>query len=174
MKLTEVAHSKYKLYVDMDGVLADFVKGIRKELPDYDDKQYETSEIYRTEMWDFVEKFSKDGGKLWQGLPEMDDARELWGWVKKFDHEILSATGKSGYGAGEQKRNWIKEKFGSVKVNLVQKSREKAKFATPNSILIDDRTKSINPWKAAGGIGILHTSAGQTIKEIKKLLGDKE
>jgi hypothetical protein len=45
----------------------------------------------------------------------------------------------------------------------------KAEYAEPNAILIDDQPKSIDPFIAAGGIGILHTSAANTIKELKKL-----
>lgn len=169
MKLDEVAKKNLKLFVDMDGVLADFVKGISKELPDYDDNKYAADEKYRDDMWDFVEKFSEDGGKLWLNLPEMKDAKVLWDFIKDLNPEILSATGKSGYGAADQKRQWIKEKYGDIKVNLVRKSKEKAKHATPDSILIDDRPKSIDPWKQAGGIGILHTSAKDTITQLKKL-----
>ena len=36
-------------------------------------------------------------------------------------------------------------------------------------ILIDDTPKKIIEWKAAGGIGILHKSYRQTVKELKKL-----
>ena len=35
--------------------------------------------------------------------------------------------------------------------------------------LIDDKEENIKQWKAAGGIGILHTSAENTIKELQKL-----
>ena len=38
------------------------------------------------------------------------------------------------------------------------------------TILIDDRMHSIGPWRSAGGIGILHTSASQSIGELKTLL----
>jgi hypothetical protein len=45
----------------------------------------------------------------------------------------------------------------------------KAAYAKPNHILIDDREKSIQPWREAGGIGILHTSAADTISQLQKL-----
>ena len=99
MKLDEVVKKDLKLFVDMDGVLADFEKGISKELPDYDDNKYAADEKYRDDMWDFVEKFSKDGGKLWLNLPEMKDAMVLLDFIKDLNPEILSATVKSGYGA---------------------------------------------------------------------------
>ena len=42
-------------------------------------------------------------------------------------------------------------------------------YANEHSILIDDMQKNIDQWKAAGGIGILHTNAKDTIKKLKDL-----
>lgn len=39
-----------------------------------------------------------------------------------------------------------------------------------NQVLVDDRPDNINPWIAAGGIGILHTSVEDSIKQLRKLL----
>jgi len=37
------------------------------------------------------------------------------------------------------------------------------------AILIDDYPKNVDQFKAAGGIGILHTSASNTISQLKRL-----
>lgn len=171
MKLNEVADKKGKIYVDMDGVIADFVAGVTKLLDDpYDEKLYKTDSKYRSKMWKAVTKFSKEGGKLWLDLPMMADAKKLWSYVEKYNPEILSATGRPDYEAETQKRAWIKKHIGAnVKVNLVRQSKQKAEYAQSGDVLIDDQPKSIDPWKAAGGKGILHTSADQTIAELKKL-----
>jgi hypothetical protein len=50
--------------------------------------------------------------------------------------------------------------------------RDKQKFAKTNgvpNILIDDWGMNIDEWKAAGGIGIKHKSAAETIAALKKL-----
>jgi hypothetical protein len=100
----------------------------------------------------------------------MKDAKQLGGYVEKYNPEILTAAGNPAYGAEEQKRRWVPWVIGSdIKVNVTRKSADKAQYATPNSILIDDQEKSIKPWIAAGGIGILHKSAASTIEELKKL-----
>ena len=177
MKLDEVAGTQQatKIYVDMDGVLADFVEGLLKIFPTYDENKYQTDPSYRSKQWKLIAQYSKDGGKLWLGLPEMSDANELMGFVQHYDHEVLSASGNPAYGAEAQKREWIKSKpYGrNLKVNLVRKSTDKAQYAKPGYILIDDQSKSIDPWIAAGGIGILHTSASQTINELKKILNNE-
>jgi len=41
-------------------------------------------------------------------------------------------------------------------------------FASPNSILIDDRKDNIDGWIENGGEGIVHTSAAETIKTLKE------
>ena len=46
---------------------------------------------------------------------------------------------------------------------------QKAAFAIEGAVLIDDREKNINAWVEAGGIGILHTSAANTIDQLKAL-----
>jgi len=175
MKLENLKNKKksttYRLWIDMDGVLADFEAGVDKILDGgYDDDKYHSDPDFRSKMWRAVSKYSKEGGQLWSELPAMEDAKELWSYVEKYNPQILTATGDPLYGAEAQKRAWVPWMVGSdVTVNVVRRSSDKAQYATPNSILIDDQPKSINPWKAAGGIGILHTSAASTIAELKKL-----
>ena len=53
---------------------------------------------------------------------------------------------------------------------MVSKSPDKAEYAHPYSILIDDREKSIDPWRTKGGIGILHTSAEETIAQLQAIV----
>lgn len=162
---------QYTLYCDMDGVLADFVEGVNRILNvEYSDENYNSDPEYRTMMWKAVGKYSKEGGQLWAELNPMKDAKQLWNYVEKYNPEILTAGGNPEYGAEAQKRQWVPWNIGSdVKVNVVRKSADKAQYATPDSILIDDQPKALDPFIAAGGIGILHTSAANTINELKKL-----
>lgn len=162
---------QYKIYVDMDGVLADFVDGVNRILGlNYSDEKYKNDPKYRDMMWKAVKKYSLEGGQLWSELNLMPDAKQLWSYVEKYDPEILTASGDPKWGAEEQKRQWVPWMVGSdITVHVVRQSAMKAQFAEPNAILIDDQPKSINPFVEAGGIGILHTSAANTIKELKKL-----
>jgi hypothetical protein len=170
MLVEELQPHDYKIMVDMDGVLMDFVKGVNRLLDkEYSDEKYNSNPKYKKEMWDAVNEYSEKGGELWFELDLMSDAKELWEYVKKYEPEILTSCGGDA-GARKQKPRSIEKHFGKgIKVNIVERSPLKGDYATPNSILIDDNKKSIEPWKAAGGIGILHTSAANTIKELKKL-----
>lgn len=165
------ANGKYKIFTDLDGVLANFSKGVERFFDEvHNEDRYEDDPAYRKRMWDAIREYHKDGGELWYELDLMPDAMKLWDYVKDHKPEILSATGDPKYNAEDQKRRWVKEKIcPKVKVNIVRKAADKHKFADENHILIDDKEKAIKPWKDAGGIGIIHTSAANTIKELKKL-----
>ena len=68
------------------------------------------------------------------------------------------------------KEAWCKMNINNQYKKLYFKpAKFKADFAGENKILIDDRDDTIAQWKANGGIGIHHTSASNTIKELKKL-----
>jgi hypothetical protein len=153
---------RIKLYLDMDGVLADF------------DKAYSA-----------IESMSADGRKfrkavmdykIFSDLDFMPDTEQLLQHVKTLkdiDIEILTSMGTFDPFVGQevrnQKKNWLKERNINYKANFVRNKTEKAKYAlnpygsmVPN-ILIDDSVGCIDPFNRAGGRGILHTSAAETI-----------
>lgn len=161
----------YKLYCDLDGVLADFEAGISKVIGEpYSAEKYESDAKYRGRMWQAVGDYQRSafGGELWLELPVLESGK-LWDHIKIHDPEILSATGNPEYEAEPQKHKWVAKHLGSdVVVNLTRKAQDKARFAKPNHILIDDKQKALGPWEAAGGIGVLHTSAASTIKKLEQ------
>ena len=68
------------------------------------------------------------------------------------------------------KQEWIKQWVDPFVVTTCTYSgSQKAAFAIEGAVLIDDREKNINAWVEAGGIGILHTSAANTIDQLKAL-----
>lgn len=159
--------SKYQIFCDMDGVLANFQGGVDK-LAGVPDPNAAAKSI-KNRMWKKIRQHQKRGGEHWFELEELDNG-ELWRYIARHNPEILSATGDPYFKANEQKRKWI-PKFleGNPKINLVRKTTDKAAWAGPNRILIDDKKEAIEPWEAAGGIGILHTSAADTIRKLKSL-----
>ena len=151
----------YKIYCDMDGVLVDFESGYEK-LTGIDLKGE-----YRPGVEDFWKPIEQAGVKYWASLKWMPDGKQLWSYIKPHTPELLSAPSKS-ESSKIGKYVWVKNNLPGTKLILRYASRKK-ELATPESILIDDRQVNIDQWEAAGGIGILHTSADNTISQLKEL-----
>ena len=151
----------YKIYCDMDGVLVDFESGYEK-LTGIDLKGE-----YRPGVEDFWKPIEQAGVKYWASLKWMPDGKQLWGYIKQYTPELLSSPSKS-ESSKIGKYVWVKNNLPGTKLILRYASRKK-ELATPESILIDDRQVNIDQWEAAGGIGILHTSADNTISQLKEL-----
>lgn len=145
------------LYLDMDGVLADFHKEYRKLDPQLQDRKR-----FKQAVIEY---------KIFEQLDFMPDTVELLNHVSKLvdvNVEILTSMGThdpfQGNAAKTQKTNWLNAKNIPYKPNFVRNKQEKANYATPFSILIDDSIGCVEPFTKAGGYGILHTSAAQSIQ----------
>jgi hypothetical protein len=150
------------IYVDMDGVIADFDAFVLKHMG----RTYGANEPGGThkdqELWDFLENVPN----LYRQLEPTPYAYDLWNLVQSFgaNVEILTAiprrasTPASLLATSEQdKRDWMAHYFNAdVKVNLGPLSKDKWKHASPGDILIDDRRDNIQDWHNVGGVAILH------------------
>jgi hypothetical protein len=146
------------LYLDMDGVIADFNKTYLK----YDPKK-EDRKRFRQSVMEY---------KIFEDLDLMPDAMLLLNHVKQVKTtmnvhvEILTSMGThdpiQGKEAARQKQVWLNKHGITYKANFVRSKQEKANYATPTSILIDDSIGCITPFNAKGGHGILHTNAAHT------------
>jgi hypothetical protein len=155
------------IYIDMDGVIADFSKR-------YKEKFHVTPEETRDnkEFNSYFDKFISDGE--FSTLDLMPDATELLNFVSELDtpKEILSSTARpQNHGMiAPQKQMWLNKHNIHYKANFVPGKSLKYKYATSNSIIIDDTQSVIDDWNKAGGIGILHTDAISTIAILKMYL----
>ncbi len=105
-------------------------------------------------------------------MPWMKDGKLLYNFVSHLPVEILShAPTKLSYIG---KKQWLANNKIDIKANLVPHRNLKAKFATADSILIDDREDNVNDFINAGGKAILHKNAIDTINQLKEMLGIKE
>jgi hypothetical protein len=152
----------YTIYCDMDGVLVDFRKGYY-ELTGIDTSTYVKGD---SNFWASVDKA---GPKWWASLDWMQDGKLLWRYIKRYRPNILSSPSRS-ISSKVGKEAWCKININSQYRKLLLYPRhEKQLFSGENHILIDDLENTISEWNAAGGIGIHHTSAMNTINELKKL-----
>lgn len=151
------------LYLDMDGVLANFDKAYRQYDPQKEDRKR-----FRQSVLEY---------KIFEDLEFMPDTQELLNHVSKLhdvDVQILTSCGThepiQAQAAKNQKIIWLNKNNIPYKPNFSHSKQEKANWATPSSILIDDSAGCIAPFIAAGGQGILHKNSSETIRILDSII----
>jgi len=100
-------------------------------------------------------------------MPWMSDGKTYWDYIKGYNPILLSSPSRSST-SRLGKRLWVKNNLPGTKLILAQ-AKDKQNYAQSDRILIDDRPSNIDQWRASGGIGILHISASDTIRQLKDL-----
>ena len=160
-----------QIFLDQDGVLADF--------------QSTCSEMLGLKIWNTDEghklydshKRELTAKHLFRQLKPLPDAWKLVDWCLNsgIHTEILTAAGTVNRTIViKDKIDWIREHIHPHWIVIPTfKGSQKAAFAHKKSVLIDDRSRNIDCWVEAGGIGILHKTADQTIKELDYIISDE-
>lgn len=157
------------IHLDMDGVLADF-SGYWRWLTGRDCESYARGEFWKEAIqypniyWEL--KPMKDSRYLADNITKMVSGKDI-------QIEILTALPSMvNFPLAEKhKEAWVRKHFSKKwKFKTGPFAVDKQKHAKPGDILIDDKIRNIDQWEAAGGIGILHTSAYKTVKELKKIV----
>lgn len=153
-----------EIYLDLDGVFADF----------FGATQYRLGKHYRQmpprEAWKVLERVPH----LFRDLPLLPDAQQLWdGLQGKGTLRFLTAVPRpTGFlkTAAQDKVLFVEANLSrTTPVITVRDGVTKARWANPGAVLIDDTPRNIDAWVAAGGIGILHTSAQTTLDKLATL-----
>ena len=162
------------VYIDMDGVLADFFGGVEqmygvqhwKELVSDKTKDLKTEVINRITGTDFFAT-----------LPKFNDVGELISMVKEFTGGHFSINTSPLRGDHENstkyKKLWIQnniEQPDDVIVTGRKESYAKDKASGTPNILIDDRPVNIQRWQGAGGYGILYQANRDSLTKVKQAL----
>ena len=160
------------VYLDMDGVLADFFGGVEflygvehwKELTNDKTKDLKQQVIDRITGTDFFAV-----------LPKFPTADALIDMVKKFTGGKFSINTSPLRGDHENsakyKKIWISnniEQPDEIIVTGRKESYAKDKGTGTPNILIDDRPINIQRWQAAGGYGILYQANRDSLEKVKK------
>lgn len=161
-----------KIYFDLDGVLADFDRGVH-ELCGMDAFSHEDDPSYNYDdaMWAEIKKVDH----FYDKLELMPGARELFSdvYTKYGDRcEILSGIPKPRRGiltAGDDKISWVRRMLSKdIKVNIVYKEDKPDYCFGRDCILIDDLPANIKAWEEMGGTGIINTGAEDTREILKE------
>jgi len=147
-----------KLYLDADGVLANFDEGVRRLLG-MAAKQFEAKRG-RGAFWRELAK----APDFYARLPEMPDARELFDAVKHLKPTILTGL-PLGNWAAPQKVTWAAEHFPGVPI-ITCMARDKHRHMEPGDVLVDDRENHREAYEAHGVVFIHHRNAQDSIRQL--------
>ena len=171
---TEQMKKKPIVYIDMDGVLADFFGGVEK--------------LYGVGHWKELSKDNKldlkqevinriTGTDFFATLPEFPGADQLITMVKKFtgsSFSILTSPLRGDHEVSSKyKKLWIEQHIENPAQTIITGRKESyatdKASGTPN-ILIDDRPVNIERWQGAGGYGILYQANRDPLSKVKTAL----
>ena len=156
------------LYLDMDGVIADFDEYAARTLgiPP-------SSGIYPEEVWYKLAsnvRLYRDLIKTSYADQLVDECKDLAA-TKEYNLLFLTAVPKGNdvKWAFYDKVVWAQNYFPGIPVHFGPFSKNKWQHCQPGDILIDDRLSNIEEWRVAGGIAIHHTNIEATLYELSRL-----
>lgn len=150
-----------RLFLDADGVLADFDLGARR--------------LLGMRPKEFIEKYGR--GTFWKrlakapnfygSLDEMPDARLLFDRVKHLEPTILTGL-PLGRWAAPQKVEWAADHFPGVPI-VTCMARDKHLHMHAGDVLVDDREKHRAAYEEAGVVFIHHKNAEDSLRQLAKI-----
>jgi 5'(3')-deoxyribonucleotidase len=156
-----MAKSEPRLFLDADGVLADFDRGAC-ELLGMKPKAF----IARHGRGTFWKRLAK-APNFYGSLHKMADADLLFDAVKHLKPTILTGL-PMGSWAAPQKVKWAAEHFPGVPI-ITCMARDKHKHMHPGDVLVDDREKHRQEYEAAGVVFIHHRNAADSLRQLAKI-----
>ena len=157
--------AKPRVYLDMDGVLADFF-GEWSRISDVD--HYKDINDVEAKL-----QLVRDHPTFWIDLPMLPHAKALVKTVieKYGEYRICSKPLEGDVRSKPGKMDWIKKHLSDMMPVEIVLTADKAKYAMHEgvpSILVDDFGVNINAWKASGGIGIKYDDSA--FPQVEKIL----
>lgn len=151
--------AKPRCYLDFDGVLVDFVRGVQDfhgvQLP-YDSIRWglEDQMGFGDRKADFWAPLGYD---FWANLPWTNDGKKILESVLSvFGEEVGFITSPcQTLGCVDGKLAWARRELGRELAKKVFVGGSKSILANPHGLLIDDNDDNVANWREAGGHAIL-------------------
>ncbi len=148
------------IYLDMDGVLADFNLAARILInaSEVDEQAAFQQGSWKPEQWNKI----KENPRFYLTLPKTNFADELVSIARTFrdkldwDLKILTAIPRNNdmHWAFYDKILWQQQYYPDIPVMFGPYSKDKHQHCKPGDILIDDRQDNCNQWTRAFGTAI--------------------
>jgi hypothetical protein len=151
-----------KLFLDCDGVLADFDAGARDVLGGMTPAQFEARHSKR-EFW----RRLASAPDFYNSLPLMPDATILFDAVAHLRPTILTGL-PIGNWAAPQKVAWAERHFRGTSI-ITCMARDKVRYMQSGDVLVDDREDHRSKWEDAGGIFVTHKNAERSLAALRSI-----
>lgn len=163
-----------KIYLDCDGVLADFVGGAKKALG-MDIEDYRRINGL-AETWKILEETPDFYANL-DRLPDADElvhkVMDIWSDnLVIHDLPIILTACPWGDWAAPQKQLWKKKYYPYLEMITTDGGENKYHHCTPDDILIDDYLKYKDLWEQAGGIFLHHINTKNSLMLLEEVLSN--
>jgi hypothetical protein len=151
-----------RLFLDCDGVLADF-DGYATELLGMAPRAFEARHG-RREFWRRIAGHED----FFFRLPLLPDARELWDATAHLHPVILTGLPQGDW-AAPQKLRWAARHFPGARMITTMARAKREHMEAPGDVLVDDLLKYRGLWEEAGGVFVHHRDARTTLAELAAL-----
>jgi hypothetical protein len=153
------------IYLDMDGVIADFVKRY-KEMYHMEPREAENKKEFNKYFDEFIK--TNQFATL-DKMPGTDTGLEFLRKAQVPTQILSSTANEERYDdISKQKMIWLQTHGITFTPNFVPGKKHKYKWAKPNTIIIDDTESVIDDWRKAGGIAIWHKDWNTTLAILRQ------
>lgn len=145
-----------KIFLDLDGVLGDFV-GASAKLMGFDPRIVTTWDYYPligTTQEEFWNRIHSEGSRFWEEIEPYCWAKDLYEQCKKIAPTVILTSPSDHPSCVHGKAVWLKKHLGVGPSGYFMGS-SKEFFAGPESVLIDDGDHNVEKFRANGGRSIL-------------------
>jgi len=160
------------LYLDLDGVLADFNAHAREIINHPEDAP--VPEKWPEHDWHKI----RNHKHFYRDLPLMPRAYEMAtiarGFRDTLGWELYMLTAIPGNNemphVFHDKIDWVNDYFSDIRVHFGPYSEDKQYHCKPGDILVDDRTSNCEEWRTAGGVAVeVGSNYGQALHELAQI-----
>lgn len=144
------------IYLDMDGVLADFAQASARVFhkPVESIQEWGFYEALGTTEDGFWKKIHGIGADFWVGIPPYPWYKRIYEECKKTAPTIILTSPSDHESSPQGKSVWLKERLGVCPKGYLMGS-SKHHLAHKNALLIDDADHNVDRFRASGGRAIL-------------------
>jgi len=163
------------LYIDMDGVVADFNTAAQHLIQATDEQRQQADRVGRwpTEVWSQLLQHPR----FYRDLPLMPGAVQLMAIAHQFETlpgwrlRMLTAIPKGNDmpDCFHDKIDWMRRHWPDVRVCFGPYSHDKQHHYRDGDILVDDRVSNCAEWRQRGGRAILVKDMTEAIRELDEI-----